>query len=258
MEKRSAPFYATLALLLLLNIGIWLLKDAPSRGPSLPLVIPYSIGEWLGTDVELSHNEEAVLAPAKITSRAYTTRADQPVIWLNVIQSNSIGKLHNFMDSLEASGSKPKRLKTLVIPTAKGPLRTSLIRYFNAEGQPYYLLLWYQWEGGNAEERWRWYQEVLKLRFQRKYPVWHLVEAATPVSSPEKDSISGHDLERLQRFAQQFYEAANFRNLGLDAVPASKKMLDTELRTPRSSREHPGDIQMKQFQKYLPRRQYTP
>jgi hypothetical protein len=177
------------------------------------LQVPIHLDRWRGEDLPLSHNEASILAPARFISRAYhpVTESGQPapnqVIWLNVIESRSIGKLHNFYDSLVASGSRPTILKAQTIPTARGPLRTSLIRAVNAQGKPYYLFLWYQWPGGNAENRWQWYLEIIKLRMERKLPAWQLVEVATPIHQPETDLSQSPEIARLSQFAQKAYEA---------------------------------------------------
>ncbi|HEY9687315.1 MAG TPA: hypothetical protein V6C52_10095 [Coleofasciculaceae cyanobacterium] len=211
-------FFAALVVLLLLNISVRLVQEPPEQAttPDNPLHVPILLDHWRGQDLPLNHNEATILAPARFISRAYHpiegsgesgTADTNQVIWLNVIESRSIGKLHNFYDSLVASGSRPSILKSQTIPTARGPLRASLIRAINTQGKPYYLLLWYQWPGGNAENRWQWYAEIIKLRIERKLPAWQLVEVATPISQPESNLSQSPDLARLSQFAKTAYEA---------------------------------------------------
>jgi hypothetical protein len=202
-------FYIALVLLLvLLNAGSYLLQDVPEAPSTAPLMISREILDYRGTDLPLTAAERAILAPAKTISRRYE-REDRRVIWLNMLEAASIGTLHNFYDSLVASGSRPRILKTVAIETDKGPLRTTLIQYSNRHGQLFYLLLWYQWEGGNAENRWRWYEEILKLRLQRKKPYWRLIEIATLKTAEVEDPKKSPDLQNLKLFAKALYEAPN-------------------------------------------------
>jgi hypothetical protein len=218
MRPSQPLFVAVLVVLLLLNVGVRLVEESPQPAspPDKPLQVPVRLDRWQGEDLPLSHNEASILAPARFISRAYhpVTESGESgpidsnqVIWLNVIESRSIGKLHNFYDSLVASGSRPVILKTQTIPTAKGALRASLIQAVNAQRKPYYLLLWYQWPGGNAENRWQWYLEIIKLRMERKLPTWQLVEVATPIHQPKTDLSQSPELARLSQFAQKAYEA---------------------------------------------------
>ncbi len=214
-------FYAVLAVLTLLNAGLYLVQEAPEH----PVYqntdifeIPHALGGWQGRNVEVSEASLRILAPAQLTSRAYypsqqnrfSLKQGKDVVWLNVIQSKAVGTLHNFYDSLVASGSDPRILGTHTIPTSKGALKATLIRYKNAQNYPYYLLLWYQWQGGSAPNRWQWYLEILKLRAQQKTTPWQLIEASTPIVHTGQTPSKSVDLDRLDNFVRAFYEQASF------------------------------------------------
>lgn len=213
-EKRGF-LYVLAALLAVLNVAVWLLGDfSPPADSHAPGPIPLRIGSWQGADVPLTHYEREVLAPATLISRTYHDQSRQDararqweVIWLNVIQSRTIGSLHNVYDSLVASGSRPLIIGERRIQTRKGPLQASLIRYTNTREQPGYLLLWYQWPGGNAPNRWQWYLDILRMRLSRQPPPgWQLVEASTTLLHPEDSLTASRDLGRLEEFACRLYE----------------------------------------------------
>ena len=216
---RRTLFYATLMLLLVLNIGVWLLMNTSAELTHQDLEIPYRLGNWVGEDLTLTDDKLALLAPAQLVSRAYRPVAaggahqddgrSRQTIWLNLTQTHRVGSLHNFYDSLVASGLKPVIIKTHVVQTSNGPLRTTLIRYQSTGGQPHYLLLWYQWAGGNAENRWRWYQEILALRLKRQSRHWQLVEVATSVTHPDLPPEQSPALASLEEFSRMLYEASS-------------------------------------------------
>ena len=213
--------YWVLGTLLVLNAAVWLMQSpAVSMRDSLTLPVPQRIGDWQGRNWPLFHNEQAVLAPARLISRVYSplklhsqaTRPNAELIWLNLLQSDSMSSMHNFYDSLLASGARPQVNDTRVIATAKGPLRATLIRCQKPDGAASYLLLWYQWPGGNAENRWRWYAEALRLKLSGRRPVWQLVEIATPVENPQTPILQSPELRRLEAFAKAFYQSAQREN----------------------------------------------
>jgi len=199
-----------LGTLLLLNVLVWLVQSPPVLDrDGLALPVPGRIGDWQGRNWPLSHNERAVLAPARLISRVYSPLKphSQDTIWLNLLQSTSISSMHNFYDSLLASGERPQVMGTRVIATDKGPLRATLIRCQNPDGAASYLLLWYQWPGGNAENRWRWYADVLWLKLRGRHPVWQLAEISTPVENPQIPIVKSPELRRLEAFATAFYQS---------------------------------------------------
>lgn len=242
IREGKAIFIAVLVWLALLNAGGWMLQEIPAGQKAPEMNVPYRIANWEGQDVNLKHFELAILSPAQVVSRAYLPQQpNKPlsgiemdrqwqVIWLNVIQTASMGNLHNFYDSLVASGARPSILETRVIQTARGPLRTSLVRYYNHENRPYYLLLWYQWQGGNAQDRWHWYWEVLKLRLQHKSTPWQLVEIATPITGK-----GTAELQRLETFARNFYEQSFFQPVQQIQGQPNPEKLDQELPTPQTA-----------------------
>jgi exosortase len=220
--------WITIALLLLLNLGAWAgnglgigltvglnsgltqpASTSEQETASLPAV-PYQMGAWHGKELPLLHNEAAILAPATVTSREYTigsAQPGQPILWMNLLEARSMNALHNVVDSLIASGAKPKLKGTIIIDTRKGPLKASWYICREPNGQPYHLLLWYEWDGGTAENRWTWYWHVLQLKLQRKQPIWRLVELATPGSPSESGPEQSRKLEQLKTFAADIYTA---------------------------------------------------
>lgn len=218
-KPRNRLAIGTAVCLLLLNLGAWLGLNSPqadanaamptSLTASLPPA-PYQLGVWHGRDLPLRNHETEILAPATLVSREYSIgdrQPGQPIIWLNLIEAKSMNALHNMVDSLIASGAKPTLKGTLVLQTGKGPLKASWYRCVETNGNHYNLLLWYEWAGGSAENRWAWYWNVLQMKLRRQQPVWRLVELATPGTPNESGPELARTLEQLKGFATDFYPA---------------------------------------------------
>jgi len=215
--------WALLILVALLNLGVWLgggflqktlnsshsevAQQTESRLPP----VPYQVGPWHGKDEPLRNNEVAILAPATLISREYSigdAQTGQPQLWMNLLETPAMNALHNMVDSLIASGAKPKLMGTVIIQTRKGPLKASWFRCEEPDGRPYQLLLWYEWAGGNAENRWAWYWNVLQAKLQQRQPVWRLVELASPGSPADAQPEQARRLEQLKSFAAEIYPAS--------------------------------------------------
>jgi exosortase len=210
-NPRPGVILGVMVLLGLINLGVWLPQawGAATCQPwaALPSV-PYQVGAWRGKDLPLLHDEVAILSPALITSREYyldKVQQGQPIIWMNLLEASSMNALHNMVDSLIASGAKPQLMGTLTLATRKGPLKTSWFRCVDETGKPYHLLLWYEWQGGNAENRWAWYWNVLTLKLQQGEPTWRLVELAAPSSLTDTSAEQALKLEQLKAFAVELY-----------------------------------------------------
>ncbi len=222
MRAANGILAAVIGLLALLNGGIWLLRDRPLAAEQMALAVPYALQaedtSWVGLDDELLHNERLVLAPAELTSRIYRpVEPDGPSgdawrwVWLDVLQSDSVNGLHNFYDSMVASGGRPQVLGERVIRTARGPLRVLMVRNQGSSGKTFIMMLWYQWRDGTAPSRWQWYGEVLRLRALGRQTTWMLVKLATPVRQPDRPLLASPEAERLERFARAMYEKAGYR-----------------------------------------------
>lgn len=236
-------FLGLILTLLVLNGLMTTTPLSPQQAPSAhtakvtPLRIPYQLGEWQGQDLPLSHQETAILAPATLTYRAYyptTTENRQQtaqarkqnqtqepgqavegldgqamawkVVWLQVLSSSTAGALHNFYDSLVASGNQPQVIGMQELPIAgRAPLRVSVIRARNAQGSPLLLLLWYQQGKHSSESRWRWYGQWLWSRLNRHNQEWQVVELATPLDS-DTPASQAKALRRLTQFTQQLQQ----------------------------------------------------
>ncbi len=222
-EWRPARFTTkgtVLLVLMLITLGVWLPQFNPpadstnqsQSGKTLP-AIPMKIGDWKGHDLPLLHDEASILAPAQLTSREYQLqpgpsadrKAPQSIIWLNLLEATSMNTLHNLVDSLIASGAKPTLQGTLTLSTPKGPLKASWYHCVDETGKPYYLLLWYEWPGGNADNRWLWYWHVLSLKLQKREPTWRLVEIAAPASENDASPAQAQKLAQLKAFAAELY-----------------------------------------------------
>lgn len=222
MGRDRTILAAVILLLALLNGGIYLLRDRPLAANRLSLEVPYALRDegdaWQGLDDVLLHNERVVLAPAELTSRIYRpVEAGEPSadawrwIWVDVLQADSVNSLHNFYDSMVASGGRPQVLGERVIPTRKGPLRVLVVRNQGGSGKTFIMLLWYQWQGGTAPSRWKWYGEVLRMRASGRQTTWMLVKLAAPVRQPDRPLLDSPELARLVRFARILYENAGYR-----------------------------------------------
>ena len=210
-----------IAFLLVLNAGLYLLGDRPLRTEGQALELPQTLRaringpiEWRGEPRKLLYSEEAVLAPAKLTARIYKPTDSFSAgdrwqwVWVDTLQSQSTGSMHNFFDSMIASGGKPRVLGTHRIKTARGELETSLVSTQSINGRLYYMLLWYQSRTGSASNRWEWYGHILNDRMQQRQSAWTLVKVATPVRQPEIPALQSSELLRLEAFSRAFYENA--------------------------------------------------
>lgn len=220
--RNSGVLPVTLLLLLVLNAGLFLLADRPLVINPMRLEVPQTLADgehrWVGEDDPLTHHERAVLAPAELTSRIYRPlQVGGPDgdawrwLWLDVLRSDSVGTMHNFFDSMIASGGRPQILGERVVQTDRGPLRATLVRNQGSTGKTFYMLLWYQWPEGTAPGRWQWYGEVLKLRLQGRQSSWLLVKIASPVRKPDQPLPESPELARMEAFARAFYESAAFQ-----------------------------------------------
>ena len=215
--------WLTIGLLVLINMGVWLpqlnLPASTTRSVTLGgalATVPLRLGDWQGHDLPLLHDEAAILAPAQLISREYQLKpahpanpnAKPPILWLNLLEATSMNTLHNLVDSLIASGAKPRLMGVLSIATRKGPLKASWYHCVDEEGKPYHLLLWYEWPGGNADNRWLWYWNVLRLKLQKQETTWRLVEIATPGSESDASPAQAQKLDQLKQFAAALYSQA--------------------------------------------------
>jgi hypothetical protein len=151
-------------------------------------------------DLPLTGVEQRILAPAEVISRKYRG-PDGAYFWLTLLQADTIGQLHNLYDCLWAGGTRPQRLRSVEIPTSRGLLRASLIRFYENNGV-YDMLLWYQGGRASAEGRIGWYKAILAGRLRGEATSWRLVSVSRYRNLDQKP-----DFDRLAQAARMVYEA---------------------------------------------------
>lgn len=194
-----------LGLLVLFSPRPW---DVEETMEVRPLSLPWRIGDRIGLEVALDDHVQTVLEGSQWLSRGYwKTAPDEPdIIWVNMTQAVDIARLHNYYDSLVASGAQPMMMGEVDIPLNGHTIRASHIRYRTASG-PAHMLFWYQAGADTASNRWAWYGKIIHQRLQGKNPPWRLVEVAS--SADGNQNGDGHaDLKRLGDFVRSMQTSA--------------------------------------------------
>jgi exosortase/archaeosortase family protein len=202
--ERSCPKTCVLGLtallLLLLGVGHYLFQ-IPLQVVDRPIMLSKKIDNWSGVDEPLSQEEMRILAGRAIINRRYQQEGGR-YLWVTLLESSSIQYIHNFLGCLISQGVQPEMSGKMLIRSERGVIGVPVMTY-RYHGNRFYELLWYQWDGGSAQNRWEWYQNILMERLQHRGHHWKVVTLTMPISSADTQK----DLAALQRFSQELFKA---------------------------------------------------
>ena len=120
---------AVLQSILLVGLGsVFVIpKDVKMQPAAISLALPQSIGGWKGVDQPISQGEREILGADTQFARKVYTNALGDVIYASIVMSgpDMNTSIHRPERCLPAQGWTVSDSKAVILPTAKGPLKTT-------------------------------------------------------------------------------------------------------------------------------------
>lgn len=200
----------TSAILFTMLIASHWMLNAPIQTPEPPIQLPMQLAGWTGHTLPLPQDERRAFGSARVISREYTRPSkttenndDAPILWMKVLQSRSIGDIHNFYGCLMLRGIRPNILPAIKRQTAQGTLNATIME-FEYDGDWYYTVIWHQWGAQTASNRWQWYRAILTERLNHRAHAWNIVKLVMPKAA--LNSVQRQqELQTLSDFATSVY-----------------------------------------------------